>query len=267
MMLSNGCVCCALGGDLERSIGRVFAARARADLPPPRRFVLETSGLSKPGPILRSLASLQAIDLRAGVVATFDCTRGASVAAFEEAAAQWAGAQAIVLTKRDAVDAAGLAQARAAAQGVNPVATLIDDADRAVSVRAAFALRVSPPARFAAELPATGAHPRLRTLLLRFDQPVGYDTLAAFLDDLAWFCGERLLRVKGVVLVDGMPMLVQSVGTMFSTPRPFGSWDGQSFLVVIVRDLEVAAMAGLVGSLPAAFERMDGLPAFRHRLP
>jgi G3E family GTPase len=257
MLLSNGCVCCALGGDLERTIARVFATRARANLPPPRRFVLETSGLSKPGPILRSLASLHAVDMRAGVVATFDCTRGTAVGAFEEAAAQWAGAQAIVLTKRDEVDKAALARARAAAQGVNPVAMLIDEADHAASVRAAFARRTSPPARFAAEVPALGAHPRLRTLLLRFDRPVDYDALAAFLDDLAWFCGERLLRVKGVVFADGMPMLVQSVGTTFSAPRPFGSWDGDSFLVVIVCDLEASALAGLVGSLPAAFERMD----------
>jgi G3E family GTPase len=105
MLLGNGCVCCALGGDLERSVARLLMARETAGLPPPRRIVLETSGVSKPGPIVRSVGAMGVPGLRIGVLATFDCARGTALGAFEEAAAQWAGAQALVLTKQDRVDA------------------------------------------------------------------------------------------------------------------------------------------------------------------
>jgi G3E family GTPase len=99
-MLSNGCICCSLGDDLERTVGALLASRG--DGPPLARIVLETSGLSKPGPILRSLAGLAPLRMRVCVVATVDCCAGATTAAgFEEAVAQWAGAQTLVLTKHD----------------------------------------------------------------------------------------------------------------------------------------------------------------------
>lgn len=252
MLLGNGCICCSLGGDLERSLARLMAARGRAGLPPPRRIVLETSGVSKPGPILRQLAALPTLDLRAAVVATFDCTRGTAVAAFEEAAAQWAGAQALVLTKRDLVGAEGLERARTAVRGVNPLATLIESDDPADP----FRLTGSRPTRFeATELPAHIAHPRIRPLIARFHAPVLWDDVAEFLDNLAGFLGERLLRVKGVVQAAGTPMLVQSVGTTFSAPRPFPRWHGESFLVVIVRDIDdTPPLSALAPGLPIVIE-------------
>ena len=104
-MLANGCVCCALGSDLAVTVQQLIENSPV----PPRRIVLETSGLSKPGPILRGLVSLAALRLRVSVVATFDCLRSPSVTGFEEAVAQWAGAQALVLTKRDVATAAQVA--------------------------------------------------------------------------------------------------------------------------------------------------------------
>jgi len=253
-LLSNGCICCMTGGDLERAVERLLAVRAQAGLPPPSRVVLETSGVSKPGPILRSLAALAPLRMRIAVVSTFDCTRGTAVAEFEEAAAQWAGAQTIVLTKLDAVDEAGRADARAAATGVNPLATLIDEADRTAAVRTAFELNGAKPRSLVATALAEGAaHPRIRVLLVRFSAPVRWDDLAAFLDGLAGFCGDRLLRVKGVVGVTdaGAPVLVQSVGTLFSPPRSFAGYQGEAdFLVLIVRDLGAEELAPLAGALP-----------------
>lgn len=249
-MLSNGCICCSLGGDLERTIDALMATRRDAE--PLARIVLETSGLSKPGPILRSLAGLAPLGMRVGVVATFDCRAGAAASGFEEAAAQWAGAQTIVLTKRDIASPAERRQAREAAVGVNPMAELVDTDDRLAAVRAAFspgAASVSP-APFAAS--AGLRHPRIRVLLARPDERIRWDELAEWLDNLSGLCGERLLRVKGVVrVVDrAHPILVQSVGTLFSAPRPFGAvGDGRSFLVLILRDIDAADLARIVPPL------------------
>lgn len=244
-LLSNGCVCCSLGNDLARTVGGLLAARDRAGLPPPSRVILETSGLAKPGPILRSLSGLAPLRLRVGVVATFDCTRGAAPEAFDEATAQWAGAQTLVLTKRDLASEQQGRLARATAAAMNPMAELVDTADGRAAVLAAFA----PPAPAAMPLgfpPAEAVglrHPRIHVLLASLHAPVEWDDLAEWLDNLAGLCGDRLLRLKGLVRVAGQahPMLVQSVGTTFSAPRAFAACgDARSFLVLILRDLEAA---------------------------
>ena len=254
-LLGNGCVCCAAGSELTTTVMAMLAERERIGLPPPARIVLETSGLAKPGPILRSLTGLAPLRLRVGVVATFDCTCGTALDGFEEAAAQWAGAQTLVLTKRDAVAAAALADAKRAAAAMNPTAALIDDADRGAALRAAFSLH-APAAAGGAALWAEAVglhHPRISIVLVRLLAAVAWDDLAEWLDNLAGLCGERLLRIKGLVQIVGarQPLLVQSVGTMFSAPRAFAGDDGeQSFLVIILRDFDPREIALISPVLP-----------------
>jgi G3E family GTPase len=246
-MLSNGCICCQAGSDLALTVDALLAAERPADTGPLQRIILETSGLSKPGSILRQLASLADYRMRITVVATFDATRGAECGAFEEAAAQWAAAHRIVVTKADAVAEAGLAQAKAEVAALNPLARIVATGDRTEAVAAAFA-----PVSRALPMPglplvaAGAAHARIAVRLAR---PVGvpeYDDLAAWLDNLAGALGDRLLRLKGLVRVaqSTRPILVQSVGTMFSIPRPFGAPDSSTslFLVIIARDLEEAEL-------------------------
>ncbi len=255
-LLSNGCICCSLSGDLERTVAGLWAARARAGLAPARRIILETSGLAKPGPILRSLAALASLRMRLGVVATFDCTRGAAVASFEEAASQWAGAGLLVLTKRDMVAPSQLARARDAAAGVNPLAELIDADDRRAAVLAAFLSPRAPATSF----PVAGPmHERIRVVSAELREAIPWPELAAFLDDLAGLCGERLLRTKGVVRVleSPSPILIQSVGTLFSAPRPFAAAsDERSFLILILRDFDTAELASIAPDLPFTFKQM-----------
>jgi G3E family GTPase len=251
-MLANGCVCCALGSDLAATVEQLVD-RSGAPL---RRIVLETSGLSRPGPILRGLASLAALRLRVSVVATFDCLLGADVAGFEEAAAQWAGAQALVLTKRDLASPAQVEAARATARGVNPLADIVDFDDRRACIVAAFARR--PPASAVLPDVAGLAHPRIAVLLVRWTATPAWDDLAAWLDNLAGLLGERLLRVKGVMAVaeHEHKLLVQSVGTTFSAPRPFAGQVDTPFLVVIARDASAEELAQVTPALPVAISRL-----------
>jgi G3E family GTPase len=264
-MLSNGCICCQAGSDLAYTIDRLLETERPGATGPLRRIVLETSGLSKPGPVLRQLASLAVHRLRVSVLATFDATRGAAVAEFEEASAQWAAAHRIVVTKTDAVPAEALARAREEIAGVNPLAEIVATADRERAVAAAFA-PLATGAPIPTPLPvvaAPSAHPRIAVHLARPGGVFPYDDLAAWLDNLAGALGERLLRLKGLVRVteSARPVLVQSVGTVFSPPRPFGAPEASPplFLVIIVRDLRAAelesiAPAGLFAFSPLARE-------------
>jgi G3E family GTPase len=105
------------------------------------------------------------------------------------------------------------------------------------------------------------AHPRIAVRLARPTAVLAYDDLATWLDNLAGALGERLLRLKGLVRVrdSERPVLVQSVGTAFSVPRPFGEPRATPplFLVIIARDLQAAelesvAPAGLFAFSPLA---------------
>ncbi|HWK44528.1 MAG TPA: GTP-binding protein [Stellaceae bacterium] len=261
-LLSNGCVCCSIGSDLAVTVDALIESRRGAPL---ARIILETSGVSKPGAVLRSLGVLAPRRMRVGVVATFDCGRGTAIAAFEEAAAQWASAQVMVLTKGDTVDAAGLARARTAVSQINPLAEIVDTPDRRAAVLAAFG-GVRPGHRAFAAIPdppsggLAAQHPRIGVLLADFAAPVPWDDLAEWLDDLAGLCGDRLLRVKGLVRIVGgdLPILVQSVGTLFSAPVAFTGVppSARSFLVIIARDIEGAAIADLAPNLPLTVTRV-----------
>ena len=250
-MLSNGCICCQAGSDLAFTIDRLLSVERPGATGPLRRIVLETSGLSMPGPVLRQLASLAEHRLRVSVLATFDATRGTAVAEFEEAAAQWAAAHRIVVTKTDAVQPEALVHVRDEVADLNPLAEIVAAADRARAVAAAFApLGTTAPIPALPTAAIRAAHPRIAVRLARPAGALAYDDLAIWLDNLAGALGERLLRLKGLVQVreSERPVLVQSVGTVFSPPRPFGAPQAETpaFLVVIVRDLQVAELGAVL---------------------
>jgi G3E family GTPase len=245
-MLSNGCVCCQVGSDLAFTIDRLIMSPRLDGAGPLRRIILETSGLSMPGPVLRTLATLAEHRMKVAVVGTFDLTRGTEVGAFEEAIAQWAASHRIVATKADLVAPDVFTEAPSAIASINPLAEVIATTDRASAVLTAFApLATTPPLR---EMSAglTSAHPRIALCLARPTGDVSYSDLAAWLDNLAGALGERLLRIKGLVRVTEakQPLLVESVGTMFSPPRPLRVADGapSPFLVIIARDVEQAEL-------------------------
>jgi G3E family GTPase len=260
-LLSNGCICCQEGSDLAYTIDRLLAAERPGATGPLRRIVLETSGLSMPGPVLRQLASLAAHRLRVSVLATFDATRGAAVAEFEEASAQWAAAHRIVVTKTDAVSAEALARAQAEIAALNPLAEIVATADRERAVAAAFApLAAGAPIPTPLPVAAPSVHPRIAVHLARPNGALAYDDLATWLDNLAGALGERLLRLKGLVRVteSERPVLVQSVGTVFSPPRPFGAPEANPtlFLVIIARDLCPADLESIAPAKLFAFSSL-----------
>jgi G3E family GTPase len=249
-MLSNGCICCQAGSDLAFTIDRLLTVERPGATGPLRRIVLETSGLSMPGPVLRQLASLAEHRLRVSVLATFDATRGTAVAEFHEAAAQWAAAHRIVVTKTDAVQPEALEEAHDEIADLNPLAEIVATADRARAVAAAFApLGTTAPIPALPPAAIRASHPRVAVRLARPAGVLAYDDLATWLDNLAGALGERLLRLKGLVQVreSERPVLVQSVGTVFSPPRPFGAPQASvpAFLVIIARDLQPAELAAV----------------------
>ena len=249
-LLSNGCVCCSLRNGMVNTIARLLDARRPAGAPPLARIVIETSGISRPGPIVASLADpeLASRPLRVSVLSTFDALQGGLQSdQFEEAAAQLAAAHRIALTKVDLVDDQALDGALDSARLLNPLARVIGIRDRHALVRAAF----EPPTDAGADIATMAAslltravaaspHPRIRVMSGRIAPGTRWDELAAWLDNLAGLCGDRLLRVKALARVTDCsdPILIQSVGTTYSAPRRMSRHrDASDAIVVITRDI------------------------------
>lgn len=263
MLLDNGCVCCSLRSGLVHTVGALLDAPRRDGRAPLKRLILETSGLSRPGPVIASLADpeLAARALRVSVITTYDCEVGAfRVTQFDEAAAQLTAAQRIVFTKLDRVVPDSIHEHRRAVAGINPLAQVVADPDRASAVARAFAPTAAladptEPSMQALWAPPVGAlrHPRIHVMRGDARPNLAWPDLALWLDDLAGLCGDRLLRVKAIAHVTDCddPILIQSVGTTFGAPQRLRSYTaGKDVFVVITRDIDADEINAMAGSGP-----------------
>src|ERR1700712_6137718 len=57
VLLSAGCLCCTVRGDLVATLEDLLRRRDNGRIPPFRRVVIETTGLADPAPILHALIS------------------------------------------------------------------------------------------------------------------------------------------------------------------------------------------------------------------
>jgi len=131
--LNSGCLCCTVRGDLVRTMSELFLKRAKGEVTPFKRMVVETTGLADPAPILHTLmtdpllASRYRLD---GVVTTVDGVNGASTLDnHEEAIKQAAVADRLLLTKVDIADAAKLDALKRRLQHLNPGASAMSISD------------------------------------------------------------------------------------------------------------------------------------------
>lgn len=245
--LSNGCVCCSLTNDLVFTIEELIANQAKSGAPPFARIILECSGLSKPGQVMRSLTGLADLRMRVSVVSTLDCSRDVGVDRDAQAElAQLAAAQVIILTKADLVSGPVRVDRAERAKRLNPFAVVIDEIEPLERIKWA-SVRVSTEQPIPPFLPTHQAqHPRIQVLHARLEKPE-WEDVQDWLEDIASVLGERLLRTKALVSdPQGLTVLLQSVGTTFSAARRLsGVATDRTSVIFIVCDCD----AGLLSSV------------------
>jgi G3E family GTPase len=82
--------------------------------------------------------------------------------------------------------------------------------------------------------------PSITTVSLRFEEPFTWASFSSALDLLATLRGPDLLRVKGIVNVDGQPIVVQGVQHIFHPPVHLDRWpsvDTNTRMVFITRKI------------------------------
>lgn len=131
VLLSAGCLCCTVRGDLIATLEDLLRKRDNGRILPFRRVIIETTGLADPAPILHAVLYHPYLSLRyavEGVVTVVDAVNGAATLdAHHEAVKQAAVAERIVIAKSDLVtDEAALAQLHARLRQINPGAALLN---------------------------------------------------------------------------------------------------------------------------------------------
>jgi G3E family GTPase len=141
VLLSSGCLCCTVRGDLVQALERLIDRRRAGELAFDR-IVIETTGLADPAPILHTLIvtpSLGAALRLDGVVTVCDAVNGpATLDRGFESVAQVAMADVLVLSKTDLVTPPVAARFRARLAALAPGARLVSAHQGAVPVAELF---------------------------------------------------------------------------------------------------------------------------------
>ena len=245
VLLGNGCLCCVLRSDLQKTLVEVLAERARGELSSFQQIILETSGLADPVPILQTLTGdrglASQIHLQA-VVTVMDAVLAArTLDEAPEARRQVAVADRIVLTK---VDLAGEDTARALEAelgALNPAAaiTRADNGHVAPAVILADNARLGEPIYPAGR---TRHSDGIESFVLRFDRPLDWAGFEQAMGVLANLRGHDVLRAKGLLAINGCrgPVVVHQVQHLTAKPIELESWpdgDQTSRLVFITRGI------------------------------
>jgi len=273
LLLENGCVCCALRGDLQQTLRDLFLARRQGEIGDFERVLIETTGLADPAPVLQTLLSdtmLIAQFRLDGVVTCVDAYHALEqFEAHPEAHKQAALADRIIIAKSDLVSAdelaavsgamavlAPLAQIGHAQHGAIEASFVTDIGFRDGRVDSTRMNRWLGSSRHAGDAEHQAHDKSITSFTLRFEQPFSVRAFEQCIDVLTGLRGSDLLRVKGLVNIEGEPgpMVVQGVQHLFHPPVALAGWpdaDRASKLVFITRGISREVVSSLFSAVTA----------------
>jgi G3E family GTPase len=282
LLLSSGCLCCTIRGDLIETLRSLYKRRGRGEIPAFKRVVIETTGLADPAPILHTLiqdpqlADFYRLD---GVIATVDAVNGMDQLDKQvESVKQAAVADRIVLTKSDLSRNTAALEARL--HRLNPAAPILRVVEGVIDPSGLFDAGLYNPATKTLDVQrwlheeayldrdhhdhdrdAKGGHDhhhkpldlnrhdaRIRAFCLRHEKPFDWAKFVDWIEMLISLHGANLLRVKGILNVAGNagPVAIHGVQHLFHPPVELAAWpdgDHGSRLVFITRDIDEASLA------------------------
>lgn len=259
-VIDSGCLCGHVHEEVASSLLDLHNKRQRnPDLD--FDFVLiEMSGLADPVPVIQILLTDKLVtalfELRT-VISVADGIHGTGhLNQHPESIKQSAVADTIVISKTDVADAAEIEKLGARLAAINPGARqfrvahgdvaaeqILDQAGFDLTGRSDAARGWLNDQSYAATTAPASANPDISTFALTYDREITLPGFVLWMNLLAGCRGAGLLRVKGIVNVEGKPYAVQAVQTVISEPVPLNSWpdgDRRSRLVFIARGMNAA---------------------------
>ena len=281
VLMSSGCLCCSIRGDLVDTLRNLFLRREKGEVPAFERLVIETTGLADPAPILHTLMSdhyLITCYRLDGVVTTVDAVNGeATLDRQFESVKQAAVADRLVITKTDVVDDAAAEALTARLKSLNPAAPMhtavSGEIDPALLFNAGLydpeskTLDVQNWLREEAYVDEHDPHhdhghgqdvnrhdDHIQAYCVYVDEPLPWQRVATWFEMLTMYRGPDLLRIKGILNVKetDKPIVLHGVQHMFHPPVELERWpseDRRSRIVFITRDLDRETVQGMLQAL------------------
>ena len=274
VLLDNGCLCCALQGDLAQTFADVYAKRATGAIPAFDRVIVETTGLADPVPVIQTIVTDPAIALAyslRSVITVVDAVH--ADAQFEnhiESVKQVAAADLLLISKTDLVPDLDVSELTLSLKSMNPDAEsmtvtqlsasgmllgrrsqaplLADDENHAARINRNSLVASSAQHRslhegdkwFRTDLHTHHASD-VQTFGVYRDGSIRAAALALWMNMLAGMRGRDLLRVKGLLNVEGAPVVIHLVQTIIHEPVTLDAWpteDHRSRIVFIGRNID-----------------------------
>jgi G3E family GTPase len=217
LQLMNGCICCTIREDLALELRNLYLLRTLGDVPRFNRVLIETTGLADPVPIIHTFMAnteLKKVYRMQSVLTVVDAVAGARTLADQDVSRrQVALADQLLVSKLDIAEADGLGILRASLIEINPAASIGDVRDfavndltswnhyplsaNAVDVERWLGKRQTPGQD------AVGHASSIQSFTLHRERAISLADLVLFFQELVNYQPEKLLRVKGLVAVDG----------------------------------------------------------------
>lgn len=293
MVLENGCLCCTVFGDLVATLNSLYHARENGEIPKFDHVLIETSGLADPSPLSQAFLSdptLAGLYRLGTVISTVDAINGpGTLDRHVESARQIALADAILITKLDLLDTAGVEEAEAALTArlrcLNPAAKILRadgplfrfesllrnsnsySAGSEADIRNWLNAAAYEQNRNKNDDEHIHAHDRPHNLheitsycFVR-DSPIPRKALELLLNALQQNLGPNLLRVKGIVCVaeePDRPAVIQGAQHLLHNLSWLDRWpdaDRQSRIVFITQGFDRAEIEDMVALIDRVAER------------
>ncbi len=298
VQLTTGCLCCAVQGDLTRALQELFLKRVRGKVPRFKRVLIETTGLADPAPILHTLINDPIIATRYfldGVIATVDALWGlGQLDRHPEPRKQTAVADRIVLTKCDLAAEADIKKLEERIHALNPAAPIIRSVEGDVPPSALFGCGLYDPDTKSFDVrewlkeeayrePHDHDHDHghdhdhdhrhrhdedrhgggIDSFCMTRDEPLNWPTFVTWIQTLIDHRGEDILRIKGILNIEGeeKPIAIHGVQHMFHSPVRLPDWPGDDHrtkIVFITRDLDRKVIEDSLEALNRAAETQEG---------
>ena len=245
--MNNGCICCTVRGDLIRILGALMKRSRKFD-----GIIVETTGLANPAPVAQTFFVDEGIRAQTrldAIVTVVDAANlPARLADSEEASAQIAFADVVVLNKLDLVDADALAAVEARIRAINPMVRIIraTRADLPVTEildQNAFALdRILAFDPDFLESDEHGHSEGINSMSFEVKRPIDMQKFQQWMGTLLQEQGQNLLRTKGILASAGEDRRFAFQAVHMMADGDFiGAWPAgaprHSKLVFIGRDL------------------------------
>ncbi len=248
--LSNGCICCTVRQDLIGAVSRILESGRKVD-----RFIIETTGLADPAPIIQSFMLDEVLrkNLKLDAIVTVaDAEYVLTQLEHDEAREQVAFADVILLNKSDRA-VAPLDAIEAHLRALNPLAAIHRTQRSAVAPQRVLdvgAFDVRNALKIDAALLEELVHEHDAAITsVALSDPVALDgaALNRWLNRLVQEQGKDLLRTKGIVSLQGEPRRFVFHGVhMTLESAPGAAWrpdeQKQSQIVFIGRNLQGDAL-------------------------